>query len=104
MLAVPGEITASLSHGTNALLRLGAIPVTSAADVLEAIGIEPDDRSLRSRPRARPLRRSRALSTGALTADEVARATGLPAAAVAAALAELELAGLVEARAGVFRR
>ena len=43
VLAVPGEITASLSRGTNALLRLGATPVTSAADVLEAIGVEPVD-------------------------------------------------------------
>ena len=31
MLAVPGEITSSLSAGTNALLRLGATPVTCAA-------------------------------------------------------------------------
>ena len=35
VLAVPGEITSSLSGGTNALLRLGATPVTCAADVLE---------------------------------------------------------------------
>src|SRR5438477_10130281 len=42
VLAVPGEITSALSRGTNALLRLGAAVVTSAADVLEAIGISPD--------------------------------------------------------------
>ena len=41
VLAVPGEITSALSHGTNALLRLGATPVTSAADVLEAMGLTP---------------------------------------------------------------
>ncbi len=41
VLAVPGEITSALSQGANALLRLGATPVTCAADVLEAIGIEP---------------------------------------------------------------
>ena len=41
VLAVPGEITSALSRGTNALLRLGATPVTCAADVLEAIGVEP---------------------------------------------------------------
>ena len=38
-MAVPGEITAALSKGANALLRLGATPVTCAGDVLEAIGI-----------------------------------------------------------------
>ena len=39
VLAVPGEITSPLSKGTNALLRLGATPVTAAADVFEAIGV-----------------------------------------------------------------
>ena len=34
VLAVPGEITSALSAGSNALLRLGATPVTSPADVL----------------------------------------------------------------------
>src|SRR5207253_5817059 len=41
VFAVPGEITSSLSDGTNGLLRLGAIAVTSAADILEAIGVAP---------------------------------------------------------------
>ncbi len=41
VLAVPGEITSSLSAGTNALLRLGATPVTRCEDVLETYGIEP---------------------------------------------------------------
>src|SRR5207244_7218696 len=42
VLAVPGEITAALSKGANALLRLGAAPVTCAGDVLEAIGLDPE--------------------------------------------------------------
>ena len=45
VLTVPGEITSQLSRGTNALLRLGATPVTCAADVLEAIGVEPPPRA-----------------------------------------------------------
>src|ERR671922_138969 len=40
VFAVPGEITSPLSAGTNALLRLGATPLTSAADVLESLGIK----------------------------------------------------------------
>ena len=104
VFAVPGEITSSLSRGTNALLRLGATPATSAADVLEALGIEPARPDRAAPPDGPPAMRSRHSPAGGLTADEVAEATGLPAATVAAALAELELAGLVEARAGVFRR
>ena len=90
---MPGEITSALSAGTNALLRLGATPLTSPDDVLEALGIEP--RPPR-RPRARRdaaracSRRSRDEPSGV---DELVRETGLDAAAVATALAELELAG-----------
>ena len=40
VMVVPGEITSAVSIGSNALLRLGATPVTGAADVLEAYGIE----------------------------------------------------------------
>src|SRR5205807_1783292 len=44
VLAVPGEITSPLSAGTNALLKLGAAPCTSADDVLELFGVAPRDR------------------------------------------------------------
>jgi DNA processing protein len=104
VLAVPGEITSSLSRGVNALLRLGATPVTCADDVLEAIGIVPREPSPEPPPEGPAAVAFQALADGAATADEVVRATGLPASIVGAALAELELAGLVEARAGVFRR
>src|SRR5207247_5903507 len=39
VLAVPGEITARLSDGTNDLIRLGATLVRSPADVLELFGL-----------------------------------------------------------------
>jgi predicted Rossmann fold nucleotide-binding protein DprA/Smf involved in DNA uptake len=45
-----------------------------------------------------------AIETGAATVDQIALAAGLAAGAAAAALVELELAGLVEPRAGVYRR
>lgn len=40
LLAVPGSIFTSSSKGTNKLIKLGATPVTSADDVLEALGFE----------------------------------------------------------------
>src|SRR5436309_15289369 len=49
VFAVPGEITGSLATGTNRLLRQGATPLTSAADVFESLGIEavpPEDPDL----------------------------------------------------------
>jgi DNA processing protein len=104
VLAVPGEITSSLSSGTNALLRLGATPVTSSSDVLEALGLDPVDPPPPRPSEGPPAIAFAALADGALTAEDVVQTTGLSAATVAAALAELELAGLVEARSGVFRR
>lgn len=38
VMAVPGNITSELSKGTNRLIRTGATPITSAADILEALG------------------------------------------------------------------
>jgi DNA processing protein len=96
VFAVPGEITSSLSAGTNALLRLGATPLTSATDVLDSLGIarpEPD------RPQGHPL-----LELMPASADELVRGTGLPAGEVAATLTELELAGAAaEGGDGIYR-
>jgi DNA processing protein len=99
VFAVPGEITSSLSTGTNVLLRLGATPLTAASDVLESLGIE--------RPEAAPLQLGEVAA--ALLArlpagvDELVRASGLTAAQVAAALAELELAGVAAEGDGLYR-
>jgi DNA processing protein len=103
VMAVPGEITSHLSHGTNALLRLGATPVTSAGDVLEALGIDREPSA--PRPRLEPgLAVVHAAFVDApSTIDEVARRTALTAATVAAAVAELELLGLVTASDGRYR-
>ncbi len=102
VFAVPGEITSALSAGPNALLRLGATPCTGAADVLEAFGLEvavavPADVGEAA---GRVLEQVRG---SAASPDELARATGLPAGELAAALTELELAGAVVVEEGVVR-
>lgn len=102
VLAVPGEITSSLSAGTNALLRLGATPVTCVEDVLEAYGIERAAATAVSLgPTAETILAR--LGDRALTGDEVVRASGVDAGAGAAALTELELAGRVTLEDGVYR-
>jgi DNA processing protein len=102
VFAVPGEITSALSAGTNALLRLGAVPLTSAADVLESLGVsapEPEPPQLGADAAAV----FELLRDGPATADALTRASGLDAGAVGAALVELELAGLVSEGDGLFR-
>jgi DNA processing protein len=102
VLAVPGEITSGLSIGTNALLKLGAAPVTGAADVLELYGLAvvptrvpslgPVAETLLARLRDSPL-----------TPDELVRSSGVDPGESAAALTALELAGQVTVEDGVYR-
>ena len=102
VFACPGEITSALSAGTNALLRLGATPLTSACDVLELFGLEAAAEAevdLGDAARAILERLD-----GPTSADELVRVAGLDAGAAAAALSELELAGLVATSDGVYRR
>jgi DNA processing protein len=102
VFAVPGEITSALSAGTNDLLRLGASPLVAIKDVLDIFGIdvaaapEPDlsEDSRLALDRVRD---------GPAGVDELVRTTGLDAGILATALTELELAGLVVQREGVYR-
>lgn len=94
VFAVPGEITSPLSAGTNGLLRLGATPMTRTADVLEALGIEVDEKAAPEHP---------LLELLPATADELVRATGRAPGDIAAALAQLELSGLVGEGEGMYR-
>jgi DNA processing protein len=99
VFAVPGEITSRLSDGTNALLRLGATPLTSTTDVLESLGLTQPER-------ARPQLSHEAaslLERLPASADELVRSSGSAASVIAAALAELELAGLAAEGEGMYR-
>jgi DNA processing protein len=103
VFAVPGEITAARSAGTNNLLRQGAAPLLAVDDVLGAIGVE------RAPPRSTPVSLEatqvlQLLGGGPCSADELARACGCSSAEVAAILVELELLELVSATDGVYRR
>jgi DNA processing protein len=102
VLAVPGEITSALAAGSNGLLRLGATPLTRADDVLELFGLQaPEPEAPELGPAAQAvLERVQDEPSGA---DAIGRVTGLDAGEVAAALAELELAGLVAESAGLYR-
>ena len=103
VFAVPGEITSSLSIGTNALLKLGATPLTGVDDVLDALGIErateTEDPDV-SDAAQQVLVLVRDAPAGA---DELTARAALDAGALSVALTELELAGLVSAADGVYR-
>jgi DNA processing protein len=102
VFAVPGEITAALSAGTNDLLRQGAAPLLSAGDVLAALGLEPEPRSP---PPVSDMAAAvlAVLADGGHDADTLARVAERTSGEVAAALVELELAGLVGQGEGIYR-
>jgi DNA processing protein len=103
VFAVPGEITASLSSGTNHLLRQGAAPLLSVGDVLFALGLEDGAHvpTCPVSPEAASL--LELLSEGAQGADDLVARSGRASADVSAALVELELAGLATHADGVYR-
>jgi len=103
VLTVPGEITSQLSKGTNALLRSGATPVTCAADVLEAIGVDPPPAPDPPVLAGAAAQVRAAVADAPAAADELIRRTGLTAGELAAALVELELLGLVAQANGLYR-
>jgi DNA processing protein len=102
VLAVPGEITSALSQGTNQLIRIGALPLTSVTEAIELLGFEALSTPKRdlSAPAEELLAAVRAAPGDV---DRLARTLGRSAADVATGLVELELAGLVINVEGVYR-
>lgn len=110
VFAVPGSPLDPRAHGTNALLKDGAIVTTGAADVLEALAplhepelfqsalgadeppAENDDLALPPSDRDRD-RVASALGPTPVEIDEIIRHAELPAATVYLLLLELDLAG-----------
>lgn len=103
VFAVPGEITSALSAGSNALLKLGAAPLTGTGDVLDVLGI--DRATAQVDPAVSETARQvlALVRDGAAAADDLTVRASLDAGAVSVALTELELAGLVAAADGVYR-
>ena len=109
VLGTPGPITSPLSSGVHQILRNGAHLVTSAAEVIEAVGELGQDLAPIPEGARTHLDRidsvARAVldafpSQGVTSASDVAREAGVTANEVLVALTRLELEGLVERRSG----
>jgi DNA processing protein len=105
VFAVPGSIFQRNSRGTNRLIRDGAQPVLSAADVLEALNLTAVTEHVEAQMLF-PTDATEALLLEGLSEepthiDEVGRASGLPISTVSSTLALMELKGLVRQVGGM---
>jgi DNA processing protein len=100
VFAVPGSIHAPLSRGCHHLIRQGATLVESIADVLRELGMAQVDRQPKRAPPAEPDPLLEAMGFAAASIDQLCLRTGRSAAQLSARLAELEIAGRIEALPG----
>lgn len=104
--AVPGPITHPNGWGPNELIKNGATPITGAEDIRFALGFEPS--AVSGQLSAFSLQQSgteqnpilTALASGALTADQISRATGITLTALSVELTELEMQGRIASFGG----
>jgi len=98
VLAVPGPIGASGSRGTAGLIRQGATLVSTAQEILQALGIKADDKKKRvftglSREEKRVLD---FIGEGDLSADEISRGLKVSSAQLGSLLSILLVKGLLK--------
>lgn len=101
VLAVPGQVYAPQSKGTNRLIQQGARPLLEPQDILDALKLEKE--TVNEHRQAQLLLPAddveaslmRVLEDEALHIDEIGVQSGLPIATVSATLTVMELKGMV---------
>ncbi|OGW90778.1 MAG: DNA protecting protein DprA [Omnitrophica bacterium RIFCSPHIGHO2_02_FULL_63_14] len=100
VFAVPGNADSRLSGGTNWLIKEGAIPVGSAAEILEEWGLaQPAGCEAPGRPEGlKPLEKRllKAVEAEPVAVDDLIERAGGPAREVLAVLSQLEIRGLLK--------
>jgi len=105
VFAVPGNITAVQSQGTNRLIQDGATPLLNPQQVLEALNLTmvSEHRSARQVLPTDPIEKQvyQVLSSEPLHVDEIRMRTDMPIEQVSATLALMELKGMVRQVGGM---
>lgn len=96
VMAIPGNITSSLSAGTNTLIKTGATPVTEALDVLAALNLDLDlDKMETMAANAEEAAILQHLKTGTTEASELQITSKLEPAVFNQTLTMLEITGKI---------
>jgi DNA processing protein len=106
LLVVPGSIFSDNSKGTHQFLKLGARPVTEAADILDALGIEVKDGRVSSAvSNLSPAEQTiMDLLLEPKERDLLIRECGLPTNSVTIVLMQLEMSGKIAEENGIYRK
>jgi DNA processing protein len=104
LLIVPGSIFSEESRGAHQFLRLGAVAVTSPADILQALGITHETKSAASRnDLSADEMRVVELVASPLSRDELIRVLGMPTSEANILLSTMEIKGVIVEELGVVR-
>ncbi len=109
VFVVPGDIFSSSTKGTHQFLKLGATPITSAADLLDALNLQPQPLLYQGSPgtvakslTADEQKVAEILQTPC-SRDELIEQLGLPITQANILLSAMELKGLIKEELGVLR-
>jgi len=94
--AVPGSIFSNGSHGTNDLIRNGALPVSSGADILHEFGLtipESEDAGVSLPPLEENIF---AAIDEPRSIDEIARMLKLPTSKISISISSMEIKGVIK--------
>ena len=101
VLAVPGSILSAQSRGPHMLIKNGATPIESAADILDALHIKTPSIEQGSIPLSPEERRIAEILTEPCSRDEIIAQLALPVHEASALLSALEIKGCVREEMGM---
>lgn len=105
VLTVPGSIFSSSTHGPHMLIRMGAVPITTSADIIDALHIEQetgtaiDDMNV-----TKEEKEILAILTEPCTRDEVIRRLSCTTSEAQILLSTMEMKGLIAESYGKIRK
>ncbi len=101
VLTIPGSIFSKTSEGPFMLIRLGATPVATSGDIIEALGIEaktPAREALKNVSKAE--QKILYLIREPITRDQLIEQSGLPLHEAQVLISRMEINGIIEERLG----